>query len=216
MYRKLLIVVYDYGTLSIERKRERYIMKFGYARTSTKKQSLASQLDALNNYGCDEIITEQESGAKTDRKELNSLLEKLRKGDTLVVYKLDRLGRTMKQLVDLLTIFNEKGIEFVSIKDGIDTSTTMGRFMFHVFGAIAEMEREVINERVKSGVESAKARGRNGGRKKAHTREQVLGMIEMLDNGHTKKAVQDMFNVSRTTLYRYIEENEKNAFITGR
>lgn len=184
-------------------------MKFGYARTSTKKQSLDSQLDALERYGCDEIIMEQQSGAKTERKELNTLLGKLRKGDTLVVYKLDRLGRTMKQLVDLVSIFNEKDIEFVSIKDSIDTSTTTGRFMFHVFGAVAEMEREVINERVKSGVESAKARGRSGGRKKAHTKEQIEGMIEMLENGHTKKAVQDMFEVSRTTLYRYIDEYAK-------
>ncbi|MDR4181070.1 recombinase family protein, partial [Bacillus thuringiensis] len=115
------------------------------------------QLDELKRFGCEEIVTEKESGAKKDRVELQSLLGKLRKGGTLVVYKLDRLGRTMHQLVNLLQEFNEKGIHFVSIKDGIDTSTTMGRFLFHIFGAMAEMEREVINERVISGVAAAKA-----------------------------------------------------------
>ncbi|WP_230876705.1 recombinase family protein [Bacillus sp. SRB1LM] len=100
-------------------------MIFGYARVSTKHQSLDMQLDELNRYGCDDIVSEKESGAKKDRKELQLLLGKLRKGDTLVVYKLDRLGRTMHQLVNLLQEFNEKEINFVSIKDGSDTSTTM-------------------------------------------------------------------------------------------
>ncbi|MED1381774.1 recombinase family protein [Bacillus mycoides] len=185
-------------------------MIFGYARVSTKKQSLDMQLDELKRFGCEEIVTEKESGAKKNRVELQSLLGKLRKGDTLVVYKLDRLGRTMHQLVNLLQEFNEKGIHFVSIKDGIDTSTTMGRFLFHVFGAMAEMEREVINERVISGVAAAKARGREGGRKKAHTPQQIEGMLKMIEQGESKVAVCEMFNVSRATLYRYIKENENN------
>ncbi len=117
-------------------------MIFGYARISTKKQSLDMQLDELERYSCEEVITEKESGAKKDRKELQMLLNKLRKDDTLVVYKLDRLGRNMHQLVNLLQEFNEKGIHFVSIKDGIDTSTTIGRFLLHIFGAMAEMDRE--------------------------------------------------------------------------
>ncbi|MGE7864546.1 recombinase family protein [Bacillus mobilis] len=183
-------------------------MIFGYARVSTKKQSLDMQLDELQRYGCEEIITEKESGAKKDRKELQLLLSKLRKDDILVVYKLDRLGRTMHQLVNLLQEFNEKGIHFVSIKDGIDTSTTMGRFLFHIFGAMAEMEREVINERVISGVAAAKARGREGGRKKAHTPQQIQGMIEMLASGKTKVEVCEMFDVARATLYRYIKEHD--------
>lgn len=183
-------------------------MIFGYARVSTKKQSLDMQLDELKRYGCEEIITEKESGAKKDRKELQLLLSKLRKDDTLVVYKLDRLGRTMHQLVNLLQEFNEKGIHFVSIKDGIDTSTTMGRFLFHIFGAMAEMEREVINERVISGVAAAKARGREGGRKKAHTPQQIQGMMEMLASGKTKVEVCEMFDVARATLYRYIKEHD--------
>ncbi|WP_342720116.1 recombinase family protein (plasmid) [Bacillus paramycoides] len=183
-------------------------MIFGYARVSTKKQNLDMQLDELKRYGCEEIITEKESGAKKDRKELQLLLSKLRKDDTLVVYKLDRLGRTMHQLVNLLQEFNEKGIHFVSIKDGIDTSTTMGRFLFHIFGAMAEMEREVINERVISGVAAAKARGREGGRKKAHTLQQIQGMMEMLASGKTKVEVCEMFDVARATLYRYIKEHD--------
>lgn len=188
-------------------------MIFGYARVSTKKQSLDMQLDELKRYGCEEIITEKESGAKKDRKELQLLLSKLRKDDTLVVYKLDRLGRTMHQLVNLLQEFNEKGIHFVSIKDGIDTSTTMGRFLFHIFGAMAEMEREVINERVISGVAAAKARGREGGRKKSHTPQQIQGMMEMLASGKTKVEVCEMFDVARATLYRYIKEHDSKQLV---
>ncbi|MDA4083836.1 recombinase family protein [Bacillus cereus] len=186
-------------------------MIFGYARVSTKKQSLDMQLDELKRYGCEEIVTEKESGTKKDRKELQLLLSKLRKGDKLVVYKLDRLGRTMHQLANLLQEFNEKGINFVSIKDGIDTSTTMGQFLFHIFGAVAEMERAVINERVVSGVAAAKARGREGGRKKAHTPQQIEGMMEMLSSGKTKKEVCEMFEVARATLYRYIKEYDTNT-----
>ncbi|MGG0360565.1 recombinase family protein [Bacillus tropicus] len=186
-------------------------MIFGYARVSTKKQSLDMQLDELERYSCEEVITEKESGAKKDRKELQMLLNKLRKDDTLVVYKLNRLGRNMHQLVNLLQEFNEKGIHFVSIKDGIDTSTTMGRFLFHIFGAMAEMEREVINERVISGVAAAKERGREGGRKKAHTPQQIQGMMEMLAAGKKKMEVCEMFNVARATLYRYIRERDMSS-----
>lgn len=184
-------------------------MKFGYARVSTKKQNLDLQLDELNRYGCDEIITDKISGRKVDREGLNSLLKKLRKGDTLVVYKLDRLGRTMHQLVNLMNDFNSNDIKFVSIKDGVDTSTTMGRFLFHVFGAMAEMEREVINERVISGLESAKSRGRSGGRRKAHNEEKRSIMLKMIEDGYSKKEICESTGVSRTTLYRYIKENEE-------
>ncbi|MGG2134542.1 recombinase family protein [Bacillus sp. S2(2024)] len=184
-------------------------MIFGYARISTKHQNLDMQIDELKKYGCEEIVTEQESGANQQREQLNQLLNKLRKDDTLIVYKLDRLGRTMQQLVMLLNHFREKGINFVSMKDGIDTSTTMGRFLYHIFGAMAEMEREVINERVKSGIASAKARGRMGGRKKSHSEKQIQGMLEMIRLGRSKKEVQEIFGVSRTTLYRYIKESEK-------
>lgn len=183
-------------------------MKFGYARVSTKNQNLQMQIDELNKFGVDEIITDKISGTKVNRKGLDELIVKLRKGDTLVVYKLDRLGRTMHQLVNLLNNFQEKGINFVSIKDGIDTSTTMGRFLFNIFGAMAEMEREVIRDRTISGLESAKSRGREGGRKKAHTEQQIKAMLEMIDNGRTKKEVCETMNVSRTTLYRYIKDQE--------
>lgn len=191
-------------------------MIFGYARVSKTKQSLDMQIDELEKFKCDDIVTEKEGGAKKDRKELSQLLSKLRKGDKFVVYKLDRLGRTMHQLVNLLQEFNDKGIHFVSIKDGIDTSTTRGRFLFHIFGAMAEMEREVLNERVRSGVESARARGREGGRKKAHTKQQINGMMEMYESGKSKKEICEMFNVSRTTLYRYIKdyEKQKNSIVS--
>jgi DNA invertase Pin-like site-specific DNA recombinase len=104
--------------------------------------------------------------------------------------------------------FNNKDIKFVSIKDGVDTSTTMGRFLFHIFGAMAEMEREVINERVLSGLESAKSRGRSGGRRKAHNEEKRNTMIKMIKDGYSKKEICESTGVSRTTLYRYIKENE--------
>ncbi|WP_350343888.1 recombinase family protein [Proteinivorax tanatarense] len=183
-------------------------MKFGYARVSTQKQNLQMQIDALEKHGVDEIISDKISGSKVERKGLNNLLNKLRKGDTLVVWKLDRLGRTMFQLVNLLNGFKDKGINFISIQDGINTSTTMGKFMFHVMGAMAEMEREVINDRVKSGLESAKARGRQGGRKKAHSKEKIDTMVKMVSDGYSKKEICESMGVSRTTLYRYIKEAE--------
>ena len=186
-------------------------MLFGYARVSTSKQKLDMQIEELKKYGVEEenLYCEKISGAKRERKELNNLLNKLREGDTLVVFKLDRLGRTMHQLVDLLNDFQNKGIHFVSIKDGIDTSTTMGRFLFHIFGAIAEMEREVIAERREAGLERAKKRGLKGGRKKAYTKQQIETMLKMLEDGATKKEVCETFNVPRSTLYRYIRENNK-------
>lgn len=185
-------------------------MKFGYARVSTEKQNLSMQIDALENYGVDEIVSDKASGAKIEREGLNNLLNKLREGDTLVVWKLDRLGRTMYQLVNLLNEFNENNINFVSIKDGIDTSTTMGKFLFHIMGAMAEMEREVINDRVKSGLASAKARGRKGGRKKAHSKNKRETMIKMHLDGYSKKEICESMDVSRTTLYRYIKEYENS------
>lgn len=204
-------MIHEIDTMKPSKIKGDGFMIFGYARVSTKNQNVDMQWDELKQFGCEEIVTEKESGTKKDRIELQSLLGKLRKGDTLVVYKLDRLGRTMHQLVNLLQEFHEKGIHFVSIKDGIDTSTTMGRFLFHIFGAMAEMEREVINERVVSGVAAAKARGREGGRKKAHTPHQIAGMMEMLEAGKTKVEVCEMFDVARATLYRYIRENENNT-----
>ncbi|KMJ93083.1 recombinase family protein [Clostridium botulinum C] len=185
-------------------------MKFGYARVSTTHQNLDLQIDELNKYNCDEIITDKISGAKVKREGLDNLLLKLRKGDTLIVWKLDRLGRTMKQLVDLMEYFNKNNIQFISIKDGIDTATTVGRFMFHVLGAVAEMEREVINERRIKGVESAKARGREGGRKKAHDSEKIKTALKMVSDGYSKKEICDSLGIARTTLYRYIKEYEKD------
>lgn len=183
-------------------------MKFGYARVSSDRQKLFLQVDALQEYGVDEIITDKVTGTKIIRKGLDELLLKLRKGDTLVVWKLDRLGRTMFQLVNLLNDFKEKEINFVSIKENIDTSTTMGKFLFHIMAAMSEMEREVINDRVRSGLESAKARGRKGGRKKAHSDDKIKIMLRMNKDGYSKKEICESMNVSRTTLYRYIKKHK--------
>jgi len=164
-------------------------MKFGYARISSKRQKLFLQVDAFKEYGVDKIITDKITGAKISRKGLDELLIKLRKGDTLVVWKLDRLGRTMFQLVNLLNDFKEREINFVSIKENIDTSTTMGKFLFHIMAAMAEMEREVINDRVKSGLESSKARGRKGRRKKTHSEEKIKTMLTINKEGYSKKEI---------------------------
>lgn len=185
-------------------------MIFGYARVSTTHQNLDMQKDELTKYGVDEIITDVISGTKVNREGLDSLLIKLRKDDILVVYKLDRLGRTMHQLVNLINEFKVSGVNFVSIKDGIDTSTITGRFMFNIMGAVAEMEREVINERVNTGLASAKARGRNGGRKKVNDNSKINIALNMLKDGYSKKEVTEATGITRTTLYRYIKESQDN------
>ena len=135
-------------------------MKFGYARVSTTDQSLDIQIEKLQLAGCDEIYQEKASGGNDDRKQLNILLSKLRKGDTLYVVRLDRLGRRMIKLISLINEFNEKGIQFVSLENNLDTTTHMGMLLFNMCAAFTEMERELIKERVKAGVERAKEKGR--------------------------------------------------------
>ncbi len=140
-------------------------MKFGYARVSTGEQNTDRQLDALREYGVDEIYEEKISGGKRSRPQLNLLLSKLRTGDTLVVYELKRLGRNTKQLLAMAEEFQANGIEFVSLTEKLDTTTPMGRFVFTTWCALAQLDREIISENTKSGLAAAKARGRIGGRK---------------------------------------------------
>src|SRR5438067_11357133 len=141
-------------------------MSVGYARVSTHDQTLNLQQDALEKIGCTKIFTDIISGAKAERKGLQEAIDYVREGDTLVVWRLDRLGRSLKHLIDTITTLNNRKIGFKSITENIDTTTSGGKLIFHIFGALAEFERDVIKERTKAGLQAARARGRLGGRPK--------------------------------------------------
>jgi DNA invertase Pin-like site-specific DNA recombinase len=174
----------------------------GYARVSTQDQNLDLQLDALQKAGCELIFKDTISGAKADRPGLKDTLSHLRRDDTLVVWKLDRLGRTTKGLIDLVEQLKERGIGFKSLQDNIDTSTPMGQFFFVVFSAIAELERSMIRERSKAGLASAKARGRTGGRPFALKGEDRVDAMKLLESGRDVQYVMSKFGISRSTLDR--------------
>lgn len=180
-------------------------MLIGYARVSTEDQNLDLQLDALKAAGCYQICSDQISGVAKDRPGLVEAFKYLRPGDTLVVWKLDRLGRTVKGLVDLVEELQVKEIQFKSLTDGIDTSTASGRFFFHVMAAIAQMERELIKERTKAGLAAAKARGRIGGRKTVMDASKIAAAKKLLDAGTPATDVARNLGVGRATLYRAIK-----------
>lgn len=178
-------------------------MFIGYARVSTADQRLDLQLDALTRAGCERIFTDQASGGRGDRQGLTDALSHLRPGDTLVVWKLDRLGRTVRQLIDFTAKLGERQINFASLTDGIDTATAPGRFFFHVMAAMAEMERDLIRERTLAGLAAAKARGRLGGRPSKLTPQQLSHARRLLADPEISGAeVARTFGVSRSTLYR--------------
>src|SRR5215472_2334646 len=178
-------------------------MLIGYARVSTADQNLDLQRDALTKAGCGRIFEEHASGAKDDRPELAAALSHARAGDTLVVYKLDRLGRSIRSLIDFTTSLRERQVEFRSVTDGIDTSTPAGRFYFHILAALAEMERDLIRERVNAGLSAARARGRKGGRKPVLGPKQIAQAHKLLDDRRNSiSAVAAILGVSRSTIYR--------------
>jgi DNA invertase Pin-like site-specific DNA recombinase len=142
-------------------------MLIGYARVSTADQTLALQQDALQEAGCDKVFTDTASGSKQERAGLEDALSHVRKGDTLVVWRLDRLGRSLRHLIDTITDLSQRGIGFRSITENIDTTSSGGKLVFHIFGALAEFERDIIRERTNAGLQAARARGRLGGRPKA-------------------------------------------------
>ena len=179
-------------------------MLVGYARVSTHDQNLALQLAALNSIGCKKIYQDQMSGAKNNRPGLQLALEVLRKGDTLVVWKLDRLGRTVKELIDLVNQLHQNGIHFKSITDSVDTSTPSGRFFFHVMASLAQMERELAVERTRAGLIAAKAQGRVGGRKRKMTKSKIAAAKKLLLTGILPKDVAHDLGISIPTLYRWI------------
>jgi DNA invertase Pin-like site-specific DNA recombinase len=183
-------------------------VRIGYARVSTPDQRLDVQHEALTRSGCDKVFDDTMSGKVTDRPGLQKALDILRKGDTFVVWKLDRLGRSVKQLVDLVSSFEAEGIHFVSLTDSIDTSSPAGRFFFHVMASLAEMERELTVERTRAGLATARARGRIGGRKRLMTESKVDAARKLLGSGLTPREVASTLGVSLATLYRWVPAND--------
>jgi DNA invertase Pin-like site-specific DNA recombinase len=180
-------------------------MLIGYARVSTHDQTLNLQLDALKLAGCEKICTDTASGAKTEREGLQDALDHLRTGDTLVMWRLDRLGRTLKQLIELINELNSQGVGFKSLQENIDTTTSGGKLIFHIFGALAEFERDIIRERTNAGLQAARARGRLGGRPKALSPRQVALAQSLYDSReHPIQDICDTLGISKGTLYRYL------------
>jgi DNA invertase Pin-like site-specific DNA recombinase len=180
-------------------------MLIGYARVSTQDQNPALQLDALQAAGCEKMFIEKASGAQRDRPELSAALNYLRAGDSLVVWKLDRLARSLKQLIETVELLESRGIGLCSLTESIDTTTVGGKLVFHVFGALAEFERSIIRERTKAGLEAARARGKKGGRPPALAAKDIAAAKAMLsDPDITMEDVAKRFRVAPSTLYRHL------------
>lgn len=184
-------------------------MLIGYARVSTQDQNLELQREALIRMGCEKVFEDKASGCRADRPGLTKALETLRKGDTLAVWKLDRLGRSVKQLVDLIGDLHRRGVQFKSLTDAIDTGTPSGRFFFHVMASLAEMERELTVERTRAGLEIARQRGRKGGRRPKMTRSKIESAKKLLASGVPPKDVARNLGVSIPTLYRWVPASDR-------
>jgi DNA invertase Pin-like site-specific DNA recombinase len=178
-------------------------MKIGYARVSTDAQETHLQMDALTRAKCTRIYQEKASGAKTERPELTKLLDAARKGDVVIVWKLDRLARSVRQLIDTTVMLNEHGVELHSLTENIDTTTPSGKLTFHIFAALAEFERDILRQRVNAGLKAARRRGRVGGRPKALDEADLKKARALLRSGeYSKVQVADELEVSRHTLWR--------------
>lgn len=185
--------------------------KIGYARVSTKDQSLDLQIDALKNFGCEKIFSEKVSGRKYNRTQLDKCLEYLREGDTLVIYKLDRLGRTTKQLIELSQWLEENHIELQIIDMNINTKDAMGKMFFTMMSAFAELEANLLSERTKKGLAAARARGNMGGRKSMpqEKKEYIKHLYDTKE--YTGQEIAEKTNVSRDTVYRILREFKKET-----
>lgn len=183
-------------------------MKIGYARVSTQDQNLEMQLDALGKAGCEKIFQEKASGIKSDRPQLAAMQQVLREGDVIYIYKLDRLGRSLKHLLEMTSDFEKRGIGLVSINDHIDTTTAQGRLIFNIFASLAEFERDLIRERTKSGLEAARVRGRKGGRSRGLSKEaEKKAMLAQTLYNERKLGVNEIaadLEISKMTLYKYL------------
>lgn len=186
-------------------------MLIGYARVSTTDQYLAMQEDALKSAGCEDVFKDVVSGAKTARAGLHSALTHLRKGDTLVVWRLDRLGRSLAHLIETIKELNDKGIGFKSLQENIDTTTSGGQLIFHIFGALAQFERELIRERTQAGLKAARVRGRMGGRPVQLNKLEIKKLKKHYDKGELSvMEICRLFNITKPTLYRYLKNESKN------
>jgi len=178
-------------------------MLIGYARVSTTDQTIDSQMDALSEAGCEKIFSDIASGAKNVRQGLDDAIHYCRKGDTLVVWRLDRMGRSMSHLIDTIKHLEKLGVGFRSITENIDTTSAGGRLFFHLFGALAEFERDLIRERVQAGLKSARARGRKGGRPAVSEETKAMAQALMADKKLSVKQICDRLGIAKSTLYKY-------------
>ncbi|EAR7150482.1 recombinase family protein [Salmonella enterica] len=181
--------------------------KIGYIRVSTNDQNTDLQRDALIRAECEQIFDDKISGAKSKRPGLNRMMKALKSGDTVVVWKLDRLGRSLIHLVDLLGYFRANNIEFISITEGIKISTSIGRFAYTMLSAAAEMERENIIERTRAGLDAARAQGRIGGRRPALSPDEIAQINRLVKNGHSRRQLAIIYDVSLSTIYKFSPVN---------
>lgn len=182
-------------------------MRVGYVRVSKHEQSYDLQLDAVNKAGCEKVYQDKITGSNFEREGLNEALKYMREGDVLVVWKLDRAGRSLKHLIELVNGLSERKIEFISLTEAIDTSTPSGKLLFHIMGALAEFERDLIRERTQAGLAAARARGREGGRPRALSKKKVAQLVSLY-NDPAQFSIDDIaktLGVSRRTAYRYLE-----------
>ncbi|MCB0685311.1 MAG: recombinase family protein [Saprospiraceae bacterium] len=184
-------------------------MLIGYARVSTIEQNPDLQIDALKQAGCEKIFIDKVSGTVAERPELKKLREQLRSGDMLVVWRLDRLARSLKNLIEWISELEAQNVGFKSLQEAIDTSTPSGKLVFHIFGALSEFERNLIRERTRAGLNAARARGRFGGRPKKLTQDKVSRIKELYDSGdHPIDEICKMAGISKPTLYKYLKEKK--------
>lgn len=187
-------------------------MLIGYSRISTNEQNLDLQNDELQRAGCERLFSDIASGAKTERQGLKEAIGYAREGDVLVVWKLDRLGRSLRHLIETVQTLQEKGIGFRSLRENIDTTSAGGKLIFHVFGALAEFERELIRERTNAGLASARARGRKGGRPKALSETEIDMAITLHKEGKASiELICKKLNISKSTLYRNLKSPATDA-----
>jgi DNA invertase Pin-like site-specific DNA recombinase len=187
-------------------------MLIGYARISTDDQHLNLQHDALQKAGCEKVYSDQQSGATTERPGLSTVFDVLRPGDTLVIWRLDRLGRSLKHLIHLVEQLDKREVGLKSLQENIDTTTSGGRLVFHLFGALAEFERTLIRERTQAGVNAARARGRQGGRPKLlEPNKRELAIRLHREQKHSIAEICAMMGISKSTLYNYLAESFNDA-----
>ena len=181
---------------------------FGYARVSTEQQNLDRQLDALRKYGCDVLYNEKMTGTKRDRPELAKMLDRMTEGDTVVIESLSRLGRSTKDLLELTELFEQKGVHLVSLKESIDTSTSTGKLLFTLMSAISQFERDVIADRTREGLKSARARGRTGGRPRTDPAAVKKALRLYATKEYSIKEIEELTGVKKSTLYRNLPRDD--------